>query len=57
MLLASARNPILMSGFETVERARSVYGVALVGSVADETLAVDAQETRRLRGGPAKAAA
>ncbi len=40
----------VLRGFETVERARSVYGVALVGFVADETLAVDVEETRRLRG-------
>jgi len=42
------RNDVL-EGWETVERARDIYGVALTGSVEDETLAVDAAQTARLR--------
>jgi N-methylhydantoinase B len=36
-------------GWETVERARAIYGVVLTGSAADETLSVDAAATAALR--------
>ena len=39
----------VLEGWETIERAREVYAVALTGSVADETLVVDAAATDRLR--------
>jgi N-methylhydantoinase B len=35
--------------YETPERAREIYGVALTGSAEDETLAVDAAATAALR--------
>ena len=35
--------------WETVERAREIYGVVLTGSTDDETLAVDDAATRALR--------
>lgn len=39
----------VLEGYETPERARDVYGVALTGSAADETLAVDEAATQKLR--------
>lgn len=39
----------VLERWETPERARAVYGVAFTGSVEDETLEVDAEETARLR--------
>lgn len=36
-------------GFETLERARDVYGVALSGSIETEDLAIDAERTAQLR--------
>ena len=39
----------VLEGYETPERARDTYGVALVGSVRDETLSIDLEATRRLR--------
>lgn len=39
----------VLEGYETAERARDVYGVALSGSVEDETLAIDEAATRQLR--------
>jgi N-methylhydantoinase B len=41
----------VLEGWETIERARDVYGVALTGDVADESLAVDPETTERLRKG------
>ncbi|UGS38557.1 hydantoinase B/oxoprolinase family protein [Capillimicrobium parvum] len=38
-------------GYETVQRARDVYGVVLTGTVDDDTLAVDDEATRALREG------
>lgn len=39
----------VLEGYETLERARDVYGVALSGSVDDDTLAIDEPGTRQLR--------
>jgi N-methylhydantoinase B len=39
----------VLEGWETAERAASVYGVVLTGSADDETLAVDADATRTRR--------
>ncbi|CAN7664215.1 hydantoinase B/oxoprolinase family protein [Pararhizobium sp. LjRoot255] len=39
----------VLEGYETVERARDVYGVALTGSVRDETIAIDHAATSALR--------
>ena len=39
----------VLEGWETLERARDVYGVAFTGAVEDETLAVDAEGTIALR--------
>jgi N-methylhydantoinase B len=39
----------VLERWETLERAREVYGVAFTGSVEAETLAVDIEETARLR--------
>ena len=39
----------VLRGFETVERARDVYGVVLNGGVDDESLAVDEAATATLR--------
>jgi N-methylhydantoinase B len=39
----------VLEGWETVERARDVYGVAFTGAARDETLAVDAVATEALR--------
>jgi N-methylhydantoinase B len=39
----------VLEHWETLERAREVYGVVLVGSVEDEDLTVDAEATRQLR--------
>ncbi|GGC45236.1 hydantoinase B/oxoprolinase family protein [Chelatococcus reniformis] len=39
----------VLEGWETTERAREVYGVALTGAVDDETLAIDAAATAHLR--------
>ncbi|MGV8953240.1 MAG: hydantoinase B/oxoprolinase family protein, partial [Cypionkella sp.] len=49
-----ARDPRLvlddvLEGWETVDRARSLYGVAFSGAIDDESLAIDQQETARLR--------
>jgi len=41
----------VLDGYETLERAREVYGVVLDGSVEEETLSVDAPATAVLRGG------
>ena len=38
-------------GWETVERARDIYGVALTGSVEDDDLAVDRKATEAARAG------
>ena len=40
----------VLDGFETIERARDVYGVAFIGSVATNDLAVDTGATGMLRG-------
>lgn len=37
-------------GFEDPERARSIYGVMLIGSIEDDSLTVDEEATERLRG-------
>jgi N-methylhydantoinase B len=42
------RNDVL-EGWETIDRARDIYCVALTGSVEDETLVVDGAATARLR--------
>ncbi len=39
----------VLEGWETIERARDVYGVAFTGLVEDETLAVDVEGTATLR--------
>lgn len=39
----------VLDGFETVERARDIYRVALTGSVAADDLAIDAAATTALR--------
>lgn len=39
----------VLEGWETIERARDAYGVALVGRVEDESLAVDRAATEALR--------
>ncbi|WP_299941912.1 hydantoinase B/oxoprolinase family protein [uncultured Nitratireductor sp.] len=39
----------VMEGYETLERARTVYAVALTGTAEDETLAVDQAATTALR--------
>jgi N-methylhydantoinase B len=39
----------VLARFVSIERARDVYGVAFRGDVLDETLAVDEDETARLR--------
>ena len=39
----------VLEGWETPERARQVYGVALTGSIAAEDLAVDTGATEALR--------
>ena len=39
----------VLEGWETVERAREAYGVALVGRVEDESLRVDRAATQELR--------
>lgn len=39
----------VLERWETLERAREVYGVAFTGSVEAETLAIDIEETARLR--------
>lgn len=39
----------VLEGWETLERARQIYGVELTGAVSDETLAVDEAATRSLR--------
>lgn len=39
----------VLEGYETMERARDVYGVVLSGSIADETLAIDTGATREIR--------
>ena len=39
----------VLERWETAERARTVYGVVLIGNADDETLAVDADATRRTR--------
>jgi N-methylhydantoinase B len=39
----------VLEGWETVERAREAYGVALVGRVEDESLCVDRAATQELR--------
>ncbi|MDP7642662.1 MAG: hydantoinase B/oxoprolinase family protein, partial [Alphaproteobacteria bacterium] len=36
-------------GWETVERARDIYGVALTGSVEDDDLAIDREATEAER--------
>lgn len=41
----------VMEGYETIERARSVYRVILDGSVDEETLAIDEGATRMAREG------
>lgn len=41
----------VLEGWETMERARDVYGVVLTGSARDDTLAVDAPATERVRQG------
>ena len=39
----------VLEGYESIERARNIYAVALSGSIDDDTLAVDFGETRQLR--------
>lgn len=39
----------VLEGWETIDRARDVYGVAFAGLVEDETLVVDAEATAALR--------
>ncbi|MFA5607389.1 MAG: hydantoinase B/oxoprolinase family protein [Leucobacter sp.] len=39
----------VLAGYETLERARAVYRVALTGEVHDDTLRIDEDETQRLR--------
>jgi N-methylhydantoinase B len=39
----------VLENWETMERARDVYGVVLTGSIADDTLAVDIAATRAQR--------
>ncbi|WP_322101825.1 hydantoinase B/oxoprolinase family protein [Paraburkholderia sp. J41] len=39
----------VLEGYETVERAQTVYGVAFTGRIADESLAVDVPATSKLR--------
>ena len=39
----------VLETWETIERAREIYGVVFSGSQEDETLAVDWNETERLR--------
>lgn len=43
----------VIEGFETVDRARMVYGVALGGDMMDDSLSVVPVETATLRGTPA----
>lgn len=45
----------VLEGYETLERAREVYGVALTGRIEDETLALDEAATARLRAAPVPA--
>ncbi len=40
----------VLEGWETVERARDVYGVVLGGRLEDESLGIDAEATRTARG-------
>lgn len=40
----------VLEGWVCVEQARDVYGVALTGRVADETLKLDGENASRLRG-------
>ncbi|MGE3595979.1 MAG: hydantoinase B/oxoprolinase family protein [Dehalococcoidia bacterium] len=40
----------VLEGWETVERARDLYGVVFKGSLDDDTLAVDEAQTAKLRG-------
>jgi len=47
----SAVRDDVLEGWETPERAREIYGVCLTGNVDDESLAVDARATERLRAG------
>lgn len=39
----------VLEGFETIERARDIYGVALTGLIDDETLAIDEAATGAIR--------
>lgn len=39
----------VLENYETIERARTVYGVVFSGSVEDETLAIDGPRTGALR--------
>ena len=39
----------VMEGWETSDRARDIYGMVLVGSPEDDTLAIDQVETDRVR--------
>jgi N-methylhydantoinase B len=43
----------VLEGWETIERAASIYAVAFTGAIDDESLAVDAAATARLRAGSA----
>jgi N-methylhydantoinase B len=40
----------VLEGWETAERARDVYGVAFSGAIEDDSLVVDVEGTRALRG-------
>ena len=40
----------VLEGYETIERARDIYGVVLTGLVRDETIAIDYKATSALRG-------
>jgi N-methylhydantoinase B len=43
----------VLEGLVSAQAARDVYGVAVTGSVEDDTLAIDEQATAALRGTPA----
>jgi N-methylhydantoinase B len=47
----------VLEGWETLERARDVYGVSFSGRVEDDTLRIDEAATARLRSAAAKAGA
>ncbi|PZQ50828.1 MAG: hydantoinase [Rhodovulum sulfidophilum] len=42
----------VLEGYETIERAREIYGVAFTGGVEEDTLAVDVAATGALRAAP-----